>query len=121
MCIHVAPSADRAYPCPIKASPTETGSKAMIFHVAMELRAETREDREEVTLRLAREKKTVEAMQQSGQLCHIWRVPGRRANISIFRVTDADELQDLLSSLPLYDFLDISVIPLACHPASLCG
>ena len=91
----------------------------MIFHVSMELRAGTGKDREETSARLDAEKLAVQNMQQAGRIRHIWRMPGRRANISIFEVDDADELQEVLSSLPLYEFLDISVQPLARHPASL--
>lgn len=93
----------------------------MILHVSMELKAGTGEDREEISARLDAEKLAVQKMQRASRIRHIWRMPGRRANISIFEVDDADELQEVLSSLPLYEFLDISVQPLARHPASLDG
>jgi len=37
---------------------------------------------------------------ESGKLRRIWRVPGRTANVSLYDVADADELHELLSSLP---------------------
>lgn len=52
----------------------------------------------------------------SGELVGIWRLPGRRANVSIYDVPDADALHAALSSLPLFPWLDIQVEPLATHP-----
>jgi muconolactone D-isomerase len=46
-------------------------------------------------------------------------VAGRYANISVFDVTDHDELLALLSSLPLFSFMDITVTPLARHPSAI--
>jgi muconolactone D-isomerase len=34
-------------------------------------------------------------------------------------VTDHDELHTLLSSLPLFPFMDITVTPLARHPSAI--
>jgi muconolactone D-isomerase len=53
---------------------------------------------------------------ESGELCAIWRVPGRTANVSIYRVADADRLHELLGSLPLFPYMDIAVEPRATHP-----
>ena len=53
---------------------------------------------------------------ESGKLRRIWRVPGRLANVSLYDVADADELHDLLSSLPLARWMDIRVETLAVHP-----
>ena len=52
----------------------------------------------------------------AGSLVRIWRVPGRRANVSLYRAADATELHALLGSLPLYPWLEISVEALATHP-----
>lgn len=54
----------------------------------------------------------------SGALARIWRVPGRFANVSLYDVADATELHALLSSLPLWPWLDVTVEPLARHPLS---
>jgi muconolactone D-isomerase len=51
-----------------------------------------------------------------GSLVRIWRVPGRLANISLYRADDATQLHALISSLPLYPWLDVSVEALATHP-----
>ena len=53
---------------------------------------------------------------ESGKLRRIWRIPGRLANVSLYDVADADELHELLSSLPLARWMDIRVEALAVHP-----
>ena len=53
---------------------------------------------------------------QAGALVRIWRLPGRWANVSLYRCQDADELHALISSLPLFPWMDVSVQALATHP-----
>jgi muconolactone D-isomerase len=52
----------------------------------------------------------------SGALRRIWRVPGRRANVSLYEAPDATELHTLLTSLPLWPWMDVHVQALATHP-----
>jgi muconolactone D-isomerase len=47
------------------------------------------------------------------------RVAGRYANISVSDVVDHDELHAILSSLPLFSFMDINVTALARHPSAI--
>jgi muconolactone D-isomerase len=51
-----------------------------------------------------------------GVLRRIWRIPGRLANLSLYEVADATELHEVLSSLPLWSWMEIDVQPLAQHP-----
>jgi muconolactone D-isomerase len=51
-----------------------------------------------------------------GILRRIWRIPGRRANVSLWEAPDATALHTALSSLPLWPWLEIEVQPLATHP-----
>lgn len=51
----------------------------------------------------------------AGMLLRIWRLPGRRANVSLYRVADADALHDALTSLPLWPWMSIRVEALATH------
>jgi muconolactone D-isomerase len=53
---------------------------------------------------------------RDGKLKRIWRIPGRRANVSLYECRDATELHALVSSLPLFPWLDIEVEALAEHP-----
>lgn len=67
----------------------------------------------------ADEKALALKLQQSGKWKSLWRIVGQYANISIFDVESNDELHQLLSSLPLYPFMQIVVTPLAQHPSAL--
>jgi muconolactone D-isomerase len=51
-----------------------------------------------------------------GIIWRLWRVPGRWSNVGVWRASDATELHEALSSLPLYPWLDVRVTPLADHP-----
>ena len=67
----------------------------------------------------AEEKARAADLQRAGKWRHLWRVAGRYANISIFDVASHDELHGILSALPLFPFMEISVTPLAQHPSAL--
>jgi muconolactone D-isomerase len=51
-----------------------------------------------------------------GKLVRIWRLPGRLANVSLYRVADASELHAAVTSLPLWPWMDVRVEALAVHP-----
>lgn len=53
----------------------------------------------------------------NGTIQSIHRVVARRENVGIWRATSPQELHDVLASLPMYPYLDITVTPLAAHPA----
>ena len=53
---------------------------------------------------------------KSGALRRIWRVPGRSSNVSLYAAADATELHALLTSLPLWPWMDVHVEALATHP-----
>ena len=58
-------------------------------------------------------------LQEAGIWRHIWREVGRYANISIFDVDSADQLHEILTTLPLYPFMDVSVTSICRHPSSV--
>jgi muconolactone D-isomerase len=66
----------------------------------------------------AREGQAARRLVETGKLVHIWRVPGRRANVAIYLCDDADDLHRSLTSLPAWPWMDITVRPLATHPLS---
>ena len=70
-------------------------------------------------LKPLRLKARAQQLQRDGKWPHLWRVAGRYANISVFDVTDHDELHSVLSSLPLFPFMKIDVTPLARHPSAI--
>ena len=67
----------------------------------------------------ADEKALAQQLQRDGKWKSLWRVVCRYANVSIFDVADNDELHALLSSLPLFPYMDIQVTALARHPSAI--
>lgn len=67
----------------------------------------------------AEEKAYSQDLQRSGKWPHIWRVVGQYANYSVFDVESNEELHNLLSVLPLFPYMQISVTPLATHPSAI--
>ncbi len=65
------------------------------------------------------EKQYAQQLQRDGKWPHLWRVVGRYANVSVFDAKDNDELHTMLSSLPMYPYMDIEVTPLAKHPSAI--
>ena len=51
-----------------------------------------------------------------GALRDLWRLPGRRASVSIWSAADADALDAALRSLPISAHVDMEVTALATHP-----
>ena len=91
----------------------------MLFHVRMDVRIPRDLDpgtRAEV---VARERAYSQELQRAGKWPHLWRIVGEYANVSIFDVDSNDELHDLLSNLPLFPYMDITVTPLAAHPSAV--
>jgi muconolactone D-isomerase len=54
-------------------------------------------------------------LRDAGSIVRMWRVPGRRANVGLWEAADATELHELLSSLPLFPWMNIQVRALAEH------
>jgi muconolactone D-isomerase len=95
--------------------PPEPGS-SVEFLVALEFRLPTDLDSASRAELLDRESAQAKVLADRGLLIRLWRQPGRFANYGLWRVQDATELHDALSSLPLFPYLEATVIPLARHP-----
>ena len=67
----------------------------------------------------AREKARAHEIQRTGKWPELWRVVGQYANYSRFDVESADELHQLLTSLPLFPYMDVEVTALTVHPSKL--
>lgn len=91
----------------------------MLFHVEMTVKLPQDMPKEEIEAIKATEKALAQQLQREGKWLHLWRVAGRYANVSIFDVKDNDELHNLLSSLPLWPFMEIEIVPLAQHPSAI--
>ena len=91
----------------------------MLYCVQMEVRLPHDLDPALLDSLRAEEKTRAQALQREGKWRHLWRVAGRYANISVFDVSSHDELHTILSGLPLFPFMEISVTSLAQHPSAI--
>lgn len=66
-----------------------------------------------------KEKEYAESLQREGIWLHLWRVVGQYANVSIFDVRDNQHLHEILTALPLFPYMEISVVPLCAHPSAI--
>ncbi len=91
----------------------------MLFLVQMEVDIPHDADPDVVEQLKAAEKQRAQEVQRDGRWLHLWRVVGRYANVSVFDVGSHEELHELLSTLPLFPYLDVRVTPLTRHPSAL--
>lgn len=89
----------------------------MLFHVRMDVKIPR--DLPDAAAIIAREKAYSQELQRSGKWRHIWRIAGEYANFSIFDVKDNTELHEILSGLPLFPFMEVTVTPLLRHPSAI--
>ncbi|ASY66853.1 Muconolactone isomerase (plasmid) [Sinorhizobium sojae CCBAU 05684] len=91
----------------------------MLFHVEMTVSLPHDLSSDVVAELKATERERAQELQRSGKWRHLWRVAGRYANVSIFDVSGPGELHEVLSTLPLFPFMDVKVAPLCRHPSSI--
>ncbi|MEC8916637.1 MAG: muconolactone Delta-isomerase [Pseudomonadota bacterium] len=91
----------------------------MLFQVEMTVKLPPDMPEDQAAEIKFREKTYSQELQRRGKWRHLWRVAGSYANVSVFDVEDNTELQQLISELPLFPYMDISVKPLCRHPSSI--
>ncbi|MCO4863391.1 muconolactone Delta-isomerase [Cupriavidus sp. WGlv3] len=91
----------------------------MLFMAEMTVRIPASLDPQLVEQLKADEKAMSQRLQREGKWRHLWRVVGQYANVSIFDVSDNDELHTVLTALPLYPYMEIQVTPLAQHGSAI--
>lgn len=91
----------------------------MLFHVEMTVKIPHDADPDTVTRLKKEEKERAQQLQRDGYWPHLWRVVGQYANISVFDVDSPTELHEVLSSLPLFPYMDVRVTPLTRHPSAI--
>ncbi|MDR6416444.1 muconolactone Delta-isomerase [Pseudarthrobacter sulfonivorans] len=91
----------------------------MLFLVRMDVNLPADMPSEEAAAIKAVEKAYSQDLQQQGKWRHIWRVVGEYSNYSVFDAESNDELHNMLSGLPLFPYMAISVTPLAKHPSDI--
>lgn len=91
----------------------------MLFEVRMDVQIPRDLDPTVRQETLAREKAYSQDLQRAGEWKHIWRIVGKYSNISIFDVESTDRLHEILWGLPLFEYMDVDVTPLAPHPSAI--
>jgi muconolactone D-isomerase len=91
----------------------------MLFHVRMDVRLPHDADSKLIEKLRTDEKTRAQQLQLDGTWRHLWRIVGEYANISIFDVESPDKLHEVLTSLPLFPFMQIKVTPLCRHPSAI--
>lgn len=91
----------------------------MLFQVEMTVAIPLDFDAAEADRIKAREKAYSQDLQKSGEWRHLWRVAGQYANISIFDVASNQRLHEILTGLPLYPFMSMTVTALCRHPSAI--
>jgi muconolactone D-isomerase len=91
----------------------------MLFHVRMDVHVPPDMPQERLAELQRIERERCHVLQREGKWRHIWRIAGHYANVSLFDVADVQELHDIVSTLPLFPFMDIEVAPLCRHPSSI--
>jgi len=91
----------------------------MLFEVRMDVQIPRDLDPTVRQETLAREKAYSQDLQRAGEWKYIWRIVGKYSNISIFDVDSTDRLHEILWGLPLFEYMDVDVTPLAPHPSAI--
>lgn len=91
----------------------------MLFHVRMDVNIPYDLDPIRADELKRTERERAQSLQKQGKWRHLWRISGRYSNVSIFDVESPQELHDIISTLPLFPFMDIVVTPLCRHPSSI--
>lgn len=91
----------------------------MLYMVHMIVDIPSSLDKELVERIKLEEKEYSQELQRTGKWLHLWRVVGEYANVSIFDAESNDELHDMLSKLPLFPYMQLTVTPLAKHPSAV--
>jgi muconolactone D-isomerase len=91
----------------------------MLFQVRMDVEIPRDFDAKAADKLRAKEKTRAQELQRAGTWRHLWRIVGHYANISIFDVETPAQLHEILTSLPLFPFMKITVTPLCHHPSSI--
>ena len=91
----------------------------MLFHVKMTVNLPVDMNPQAAAQLKADEKALAQRLQEQGKWRHLWRIAGQYSNVSVFDVSDVQELHDIVSTLPLFPFMTIEVTPLCRHPSSI--
>ncbi len=81
----------------------------MLFHVRLDVCIPHDADPQQIDKLGLNEKARAQQLRRDGTWRHLWRNVGEYANISIFDVESPDKLHEIMSSFPLFPFMQIKV------------
>jgi muconolactone delta-isomerase len=85
------------------------------FLVEIELDV-ARQDADYIDSLKVREAERAKELAVQGMLIRLWRIPGRWANVGLWRADTEAELWKVLDALPLRSIMRITVRPMDVHP-----
>ncbi|HLU87662.1 MAG TPA: muconolactone Delta-isomerase family protein [Taishania sp.] len=91
----------------------------MVYVVEMDVKIPESWSEEKLDDYLKREQETSQKWQKSGQWVYLWRVAGKYSNISVIEADSPDELHHIISSLPLFPYMNIKVTSVCKHPNAI--
>jgi muconolactone delta-isomerase len=97
-----------------EAGPGESGTE---FLVTLTTTVPPGTPAEEVAESEARESIRAKELAVQGHLERLWALPGDRRALGLYRARDAAELEAIMTSLPLRDWMTIDATPLTEHPS----
>ncbi|MBB6014587.1 muconolactone Delta-isomerase family protein [Aquamicrobium lusatiense] len=71
---------------------------------------------EDVAALVTRERAHAAELAREGYLVRMWRVPGRRENWGLWRARDATHMHEIISGLPFWPYMQLTIHPMASHP-----
>lgn len=91
----------------------------MIYVVEMDVKIPESWSEDKIQDYITREKETSQGWQKSGKWIYLWRVAGKYSNISVIEAESPDELHQIISSLPLFPYMNIKVTSVCKHPNAI--
>lgn len=91
----------------------------MLFHVEMTVNLPPQLDAARAAALKEEEKAMSQQLQREGAWRHLWRIAGRYAIVSVFDVESPAHLHDVLSRLPLFQYMTMEVTALCRHGSSI--
>jgi muconolactone D-isomerase len=87
----------------------------MLFMVRIDVQLDPAMSASERTALLEAEQRRGRELKDQGIIVDMWRIPGRIANVGLWAAPSATALHEALSSLPVFAYTTIDVLPLAAH------
>ena len=98
-----------------------TGEKAPEFLTTFAVTVPEGTPRPAVEDAEAREAARARELAEQGHLARLWKLPGQARALGLWRAQDDAEMQAIVESLPLYDWMTVVTTPLTPHPSDPAG